>query len=82
MMCYKCTVPLYLLLERARACYSGLCMVAPLTAGENVRLSATMRSVVSVTASDRHQSSQCHIVTRVISDQEPPCSLGHLRALL
>lgn len=56
--------------------------VAPLAAGENVRLLATMRSVMGVTASDRHKSNRCRIVTRVMLDQEPPRDLGHLRALL
>lgn len=56
--------------------------VAPLAAGENVRLLATMRSVMDVTASDRHKSNQCRIVTRVMLDQKPPQDLGHLHALL
>lgn len=79
---YKCTVPLYLLLERARACYCGLYMVASLTAGEDIRFLATVRSVTNVIANGRRKSSQCHIVTRVMLDQERPQDLGHLCALL
>lgn len=80
-MCYKCTIP-PILPARTHTCYCGLCMVAALTAGENVRLSATVRSVTNVIASDRRKSSRCRTITRVMLDQEPPRELGHLCALL
>lgn len=59
-----------------------LYMVAPLTAGNNVRLLATRRSLMDVIASVRIKSNQCCIITRVTLDRDYPWDLGHLHVLL